>query len=104
MARRLEGRAALVISGARGIGEAIAAFRLAIADILAEEGAATAARFGGRFVRTDVASPADVQTSVDAVLAAHGRLDILVQNAGISLWTRIENISRKGGTRCLRST
>jgi 3-oxoacyl-[acyl-carrier protein] reductase len=96
---RLEGKAALVIGGARGIGEAIAerfaeeGARLTIADILEPEGAATAARLGAGFVRTDVASPADARAAVDAALAAYGRLDILVQNAGIFPWTLIEDTS-----------
>jgi 3-oxoacyl-[acyl-carrier protein] reductase len=95
--RRLEGKAALVIGGARGIGEAIVerfveeGARLTIADILENEGATTAARLGAAFVRTDVSSPADAQAAVDAALAAHGRLDILVRNAGIFPWTLIED-------------
>ena len=88
-----------MIGGARGIGEAIAerfveeGARVTIADILFDEGAATAARLGGGFVRTDVASAADAEAAVDAALAAHGRLDILVQNAGIFPWTLIEDTS-----------
>jgi 3-oxoacyl-[acyl-carrier protein] reductase len=96
---RLADRVALVIGGARGIGEAIAqrfdeeGARVTIADVLVEEGTATAARLGGGFVRADVAAPAEAQAAVDAVLAAHGRLDILVQNAGVFPGTLIEDIS-----------
>ena len=88
-----------MIGGARGIGAAIAerfaeeGARVTIADTLAAEGAATAARLGGAFVATDIARPADAEAAVAAALAAHGRLDILVQNAGIFPWTLIENTS-----------
>ena len=53
--------------------------------------AATAARLGAKFVRTDVTRPGDVEAAVAVALAAQRRLDILVQNAGIFPWTLIEN-------------
>lgn len=85
---RFEGRTALVTGGAKGIGAATAE-RLAaegafvvVADF--DEAAAidTASRVGGRAVRCDVTSRADVETAV-AVAAESGRLDILVTCAGI---------------------
>jgi 3-oxoacyl-[acyl-carrier protein] reductase len=97
--RRLEGKGALVIGGARGIGEAIAerfaeeGARVTIADTLFDEGAATAARLGGHFVRTDITRPGDVEAAIEAALTAHGRLDILVQDAGIFPGTLIEDTS-----------
>ena len=93
---RLGARSALVIGGARGIGAAIAerfaeeGARVTIADLRGSEGAATAARLGGTFVATDIARPGDAEAAVAAAVAAHGRLDILVQNAGIFPWTLIE--------------
>ena len=96
---RLAGRSALVVGGGRGIGAAIAerfveeGARVTIADQLPEEGAATAARLGGGFVATDIARPGDAEAVVAVALGAHGRLDILVQNAGIFPWTLIENTS-----------
>ena len=95
--RRLEGKGALVIGAARGIGEAIAerfaeeGARVTIADTLIAEGVATATRLGGDFVRTDITRPGDVEAAVEAAVTAHGRLDILVQNAGIFPWTLIED-------------
>jgi 3-oxoacyl-[acyl-carrier protein] reductase len=94
---RLKDKAALVIGGARGIGEAIAerfveeGAQVTIGDILFEEGTATAARLGGQFVGTNITRPGDAEAAVAAALTAHGRLDILVQNAGIFPWTLIEN-------------
>lgn len=85
---RFAGRTALVTGGAKGIGAATVE-RLAgegafvvVADF--DEAAAidTAARVGGRAVRCDVSSRADVEAAV-AVAAETGRLDILVTCAGI---------------------
>ena len=95
---RLQGRIALVIGAARGIGAGIAerfaqeGANVIIADREADIGAATAARLGGHFIGIDVAQKADADRAVATALERHGRLDILVQNAGIYPWTLIENI------------
>ena len=85
---RFEGRTALVTGGARGIGAATAE-RLAsegahvvVADFDEAAATETAERIGGRAVRCDVTSRADVEAAV-AVAAESGRLDILVTSAGI---------------------
>ncbi len=89
MTGRVQDRVAVVIGAARGIGAGIAqrlaeeGARLVIGDTRADLGEATAARLGGRFVRCDVSEAADVQAIVDHAVATHGRLDIMVQNAGI---------------------
>ena len=103
MTGRLHGRCALVIGAARGIGAGIAGrfieegARAIIADTLVAEGEATAQRLGGaatcRFVATDITDPASVARAVAAAVDGWGRLDILVQNAGIYPWTLIENIT-----------
>lgn len=96
MTARLEGRAALVIGAARGIGAGIArrfaqeGARLGIAD-LDVEGARLADELGGFFRRTDIADPAEAEAVVGAVVERYGRIDILVQNAGIYPWTLIED-------------
>lgn len=98
MPGRLEGRVAIVIGAARGIGAAIAerlaadGARLVLGDTEAEAGAATAARLGGRFVATDISRKADADAIVRAAVDGFGRLDILVQNAAIYPWTLIEDI------------
>ena len=103
MGDRLKNRTAIVIGAARGIGAGIAEVfaeegaRLVIADPLEAEGQATAKRLGKTtetmFQRMDVSSKADNSALVDATLARFGRIDILVQNAGIYPLTAIADIS-----------
>jgi 3-oxoacyl-[acyl-carrier protein] reductase len=85
---RFEGKTALVTGGARGIGAATAE-RLAsegahvvVADFDEAAARETAERIGGRAVRCDVTSRADVEAAT-ALAAETGRLDILVTCAGI---------------------
>ncbi|MGO1077932.1 SDR family oxidoreductase [Inquilinus sp. CA228] len=98
MPGRLEGRVAIVIGAARGIGAAIAerfaadGARVVIGDTDPAAGAATAARLGARFVATDISQRADADAIVRAAVDGFGRLDILVQNAAIYPWTLIEDI------------
>lgn len=77
-------KAALVTGGAQGIGLAIAkllaerGYRVAVADIQAGK------RENFLFVRTDVASESSVRACVRAVAKRFGRLDALINNAGIA--------------------
>jgi 3-oxoacyl-[acyl-carrier protein] reductase len=95
---RLKDRVALVIGAARGIGAAIAerfieeGATVVIADRDEAAGTAMAARLGCTFLSADIASKPDAERAVAAPVQRHGRLDILVQNAGIYPWTLIENI------------
>jgi 3-oxoacyl-[acyl-carrier protein] reductase len=103
MTGRLEGRVALVVGAARGIGAGIAerfveeGARVVVGDREVDAGQATAERLGGndkaRFAEVDVADMASLDAAVGTALCSYGRLDILVQNAGIYPWTLIENIS-----------
>ncbi len=99
MTGRVQDKVALVIGAARGIGGAIAD-RLAeeggilvLADRREEEGRARAVRLGATFVACDVGDPASVQAAVKLAVAQQGRLDILVQNAGIFPETLIPDIA-----------
>jgi NAD(P)-dependent dehydrogenase (short-subunit alcohol dehydrogenase family) len=85
----LDGKIAIVTGGTSGIGEGIAkAFvsegaKVVIAGRREEEGHALEKRIGVRFVRTDVTIEADVKAMVDKTVEWFGRVDCLVNNAGI---------------------
>ena len=85
----LDGKIAVVTGGTSGIGEGIAkAFVLEGAKVVItgrreEEGRALEKQIGVRFVRADVAIEADVKAMVDKTVEWFGRLDCLVNNAGI---------------------
>jgi len=85
----LADRVCIVTGGAQGIGEAcIRRFarenaKVVIADIDDARGAALAAEVGGLYVHCDVGDKAQVDALVAQTIAAHGRIDVLVNNAGI---------------------
>lgn len=82
----------LVTGAGSGLGAGVARMaagagaRVLLADVNAEAGQAVAAELGtaARFCRTDVTSDADGQAAVAAALDAFGRLDVLVNCAGIA--------------------
>jgi len=92
---RLKDKVAIVTGGAHGMGESTARIfaregaKLVIADILEREGTEVAASIraaGGdaQFARLDVAQEDQWREIVRATVARHGRLDVLVNNAGLS--------------------
>ncbi|HZQ57509.1 MAG TPA: glucose 1-dehydrogenase [Acidimicrobiales bacterium] len=96
---KLDGRVALVTGGARGQGAAEARLfasegaAVYVTDVLADEGAKTAADFGGTFIAHDVTSPEQWRAVVDQVVRDRGRLDVLVNNAGVLLWATMTQTS-----------
>ena len=123
--QRLSGRTAVVTGAASGIGAGIAvAFAREGADVavvdLADEAAAlpvlAAIRQCGRralFVRADVSDEPAVRVMADTVLAEFGRVDVLVNNAGIFTqhlvedmpvqdWDRVLSVNLRGTFLCTR--
>jgi len=87
---RLQHKVALVTGAARGIGGAIAqAFaaegaRVIVSDIDEAAGRATAERLGAAWLKLDVREELAWIGAMARVLDSHGRLDVLVNNAGIT--------------------
>ena len=115
---RLEGKIALISGGARGMGASEARLfaqegaRVVIGDVREDEGRQVEAQIneaGGEalFLRLDVTQEADWQNAVATAVTRFGKLDVLVNNAGIggnsllestSLedWDRMMDINAKG--------
>jgi 3(or 17)beta-hydroxysteroid dehydrogenase len=98
---RLDGKVCLITGGASCIGRGSArklaaeGARVVIADRNVEGGAAVAAELGAphRFEPLDVTDEAAWTRVVEATVAAFGRLDVLVNSAGIAVWGNIERLS-----------
>jgi len=86
----IEGVAAIVTGGASGLGMATARMlaaqgaKVAVFDLNAEAGQATARAIGGRYVAVDVSDDASVTAGLDEAGAGHGVARILVNCAGIA--------------------
>lgn len=96
----LADKVALVTGGATGIGAAIAAAyatkgaRIAVVDVNAEGAEAMAATLpASRGFGCNVSDPDEVTRAVDAVVAEFGRIDVLVNSAGIARLAPAEDIS-----------
>ncbi len=122
---RVEGKVAIVTGAALGIGRAAALMlakegaRVAATDVLDPEGARlveeiTAQGGTARYWHLDVSLEDQVRTVVEDVLRAFGRIDVLVNNAGISgvskptheiteqEWDRVQAVNVKGPFFCTK--
>ena len=115
---RLEGKVAIITGGANGMGAeecrifAREGAKVVIADIVEEEGRKLEAEIvesGGDavFMKLDVTSESDWAEAVEATVARYGKLDVLVNNAGVSgthdadtmstrAWDNFMDINAKG--------
>ena len=109
---RLEDKVALISGGARGMGAAEARMfaregaRVVIGDILEDEGRRVEAQInevGGQciFLRLDVSREADWEQAVASAVTQFGKLDILVNNAAISINGDIESFSEEDWDRIM---
>ncbi len=101
---RLQGRVALVTGGARGLGEAIsrvlaeAGARVVIADVRTDLGEELASRLRdeGRTaaaIALDVRDDRAAEEAIQRLVAQHGRLDVLINNAGVDVTLPIDEMS-----------
>ncbi|MFB6265741.1 MAG: SDR family NAD(P)-dependent oxidoreductase [Candidatus Nanohaloarchaea archaeon] len=95
----LEGRSIVVTGGSSGIGKAIAerfveeGSEVVIGDIDAESGQEVADDIGATFVECDVSDYAQIEELVETAVEEHGKLDCIVNNAGIGAVEGIEDMS-----------
>jgi 3alpha(or 20beta)-hydroxysteroid dehydrogenase len=93
-----EGRIIVITGGARGMGAATArrfaasGAKIVLADLAGDDGRALATALGNdaRFVEHDVSDEASWQRLTAQIMDAHGRIDALVNNAGIATFGAIE--------------
>ncbi|KND60547.1 3-oxoacyl-[acyl-carrier protein] reductase [Candidatus Burkholderia verschuerenii] len=117
---RLDGDVCVVTDAAKGIGFAIArGLRNAGATVVVADrdetlGQQAAQSIGGGFVALDVTDSASVDRALDAVVAQYGKLDVLVNNAGIvkntsaletddAAWRAVLAVNLDGVFYCCRS-
>jgi len=116
----LHDKVAIVTGAARGLGEAIArayaaeGAKVIVSDIDAEGARRVADTLPGAFaVACDVRVPAQVAALVEAAVASHGRLDIMVPNAGVARvapltatsyeqWREVTSVNLDGVFLCIR--
>ncbi len=116
----LDGKFALVTGVGAGIGEAIAlryaeaGATVVGADIDVRAGSATMDEAGGEFVECDLADLDQIGAMVDGVVDRHGRIDVLVNNAGITKqlgffdvtpddWDLINSVNTRGLFFCMQA-
>jgi NAD(P)-dependent dehydrogenase (short-subunit alcohol dehydrogenase family) len=105
---RLEAKSVVITGAAGGLGRALAAAfahegaRLVLADVDAEALEQAAAEVDAVTVTTDVSDPQQVDALVDRAVDAYGRLDVMVNNAGVlSPNARLHNLTVEDWRRSL---
>ncbi|MEA1881038.1 MAG: glucose 1-dehydrogenase [Candidatus Marinimicrobia bacterium] len=116
----LEGKVCIITGGGRGIGKSTAikfaeeGAKVVIAEFDEISGQATADEVGGLFVKTNVTEKGSVDALLTATMDAFGRVDVLVNNAGILMdstlvkmeeeqFDRVIEVNLKGVYLCTRA-
>lgn len=114
MMDKLNGQVAIVTGGARGIGQAIGyvlaemGANLVVADVNLDEAEATCLHFRNSFsqemlaIKVDVSSPTSVSEMVKKTLDKFERIDILINNAGITKDTLLVRMSEEDFDRVIQ--
>ena len=116
----LDGKVCIITGAGRGIGKATAnvfseaGAKVVVAEFDEKPGQSTADEVGGLFVKTDVANKSSVDTLIQSTIDAFGRVDVLVNNAGILMdstlvkmeedqFDRVIEVNLKGVYLCTRA-
>lgn len=120
--KRLDNKVAIITGGASGIGKAASVkfvaegAKVVIWDMNEEQGKATEAELGGmaKFYKVNTANSADVNKAAEEAIATFGKIDILINNAGITRdatllkmtdeqWDQVISVNLKGVFNCTRA-
>lgn len=96
---RLQDKVAIITGGAHGMGAATCRLfaaegaQVIVTDLDETGGETLAADIGGTFMKLDVSSETEWERVVADTLAAHGRIDVLINNAGMLIFSTIEDLT-----------
>jgi len=116
---RLQDKVSIITGGAAGIGAATAikfkeeGAKVIIWDLNEEKGKALAAELGADFDKVNTSNYADIEIAAKKVFDAYGRIDVLVNNAGITrdsslkkmtpeLWQQVIDVNLTGVFYCVK--
>lgn len=87
---RLDGKVAIITGGGSGFGKGMAerfaaeGAKVLVADLNADAAGDVAKAINGKAIKTDVANAADVKAMFDTAISSFGKVDILINNAGVT--------------------
>ncbi len=96
----LKGKVAIITGSSSGIGKAMAekisekGAKVVVSDINVEKGEKVAEKIGGTFIKCDVSSKKEVDKLVEETVEKYGKLDIIVNNAGVGSMSSIEDMEK----------